>query len=277
MTRIALLMIALVLMTATARGDEPSPSPSPANTAMRMSSGLGDPSKPLELPPPADLARTAQSVALFGAISLAPVALLMCTAFVRIQVVLTLVRQALGSPQVPGNQVITALALLLTLLVMAPAGRLAYDRGVAPYAEGELGFEEAFAAGSGPIKQFMVDQIYNTGHERYLADLYDYAEPPSSGRERPDDARDLPLTVVAPAFLLSELTTALWIGFLIYLPFLVVDLVTSAVLAAAGLVMLPPSQVALPLKLALFVLADGWWLLAESLLKTFAIGPAASG
>lgn len=274
MTRIALSLIALALATATARADEPS---APADAAMRINAGLSDPSRPVALPPPADLAKTAQSVALFGAISLAPVVLLMCTAFVRIQVVLTLVRQALGSPQVPGNQVITALALLLTLLVMAPAGRLAYDRGVAPYAEGELGFAEAFAAGSGPIKQFMVDQIYNTGHERYLADLYDYAEPPSPGRERPDDARDLPLTVVAPAFLLSELTTALWIGFLIYLPFLVVDLVTSAVLAAAGLVMLPPSQVALPLKLALFVLADGWWLLAESLLKTFAIGPASSG
>src|SRR5206468_9532509 len=112
-----------------------------------------------------------------------------------------------------------------------------------------------------------IDQIFRTHHERYLVDLYDYAEGP--GRAAPAACEQLPLRVVAPAFLLSELTTALWIGFLIYLPFLVIDLVVSAVLAAMGLVMLPPSLVAIPLKLIVFVLADGWMLVAGMLLRSF--------
>ena len=116
----------------------------------------------------------------------------------------------------------------------------------------------------------MLDQIYRTHHEQYLRDLYDRAVPPSPGRAEPADGMEAPLRVVAPAFLLSELTTALVIGFQIYLPFLVVDLVVATVLAAMGLVMLPPSLVALPLKLILFVLADGWWLVSGMLLNGFA-------
>ncbi|HEX8200902.1 MAG TPA: flagellar type III secretion system pore protein FliP [Isosphaeraceae bacterium] len=219
---------------------------------------------------PGDVARTVQTVALFSAISLAPAAVLMVTAFVRIQVVLVLLRQALGSPQVPGNQVLTALALLLTALVMAPVAESVYARGIEPFAAGRVGAVEAWDAGTAPLKAFMVDQIYRTHHEQYLRDLYDRAVPPSPGRVEPADGLAVPLRVVAPAFLLSELTTALVIGFWIYLPFLVVDLVVSAVLAAMGLVMLPPSLVAMPLKLILFVLADGWWLVAGMLLDGFA-------
>ena len=117
----------------------------------------------------------------------------------------------------------------------------------------------------------MADQIDRSGHGRYLVDLYNLAEPPGSpGRFEPEEAHDFPLRVIAPAFLLSELTTALMIGFLIYLPFLVVDLVVSAVLSAMGLFMLPPSLVAMPIKLVLFVLADGWLLVSTALLRTFA-------
>lgn len=212
---------------------------------------------------------SAQTVALFALVSLAPVALLMVTAFVRISIVLALLRQALGSPQVPGNQVLTALALLLTALVMQPVADQVYTHAIAPYAAGRASAEQAWTAGSAPIKTFMITQIYRAGHERYLRELYDYAEPPRPERVEPASAEELGLRVVAPAFLLSELTTALVMGFAIYLPFLVIDLVVSTVLMAMGLFMLPPSLVALPLKLIVFVLADGWMLVAGMLLRSF--------
>ena len=220
------------------------------------------------------VARTLPTVALFGLISLAPFALLMLTGFVRISIVLTLLRQALGSPQVPGNQVINALALLLTALLMWPHGEAVYRDGIAPYAEGRADLAAAWEAGSKPIRDYMLKQIVLTRHESYLEALHEYAVPASPGRAIPPPGRleDYPFRVIAPAFLLSELTTALWIGFMIYLPFLVVDLVVAAVLAATGLFMLPPSLVATPVKLVLFVLADGWILVASMLLSTF--GPA---
>src|SRR4029077_2208743 len=130
----------------------------------------------------------------------------------------------------------------------------------------------AWEAGTKPIKVFMVQQIELTRHQDYLWQLYDYVEPPTPGRVDPVYGADFPLRVVAPAFLLSELTTALVIGFQVYLPFLVIDLVVSAVLAAMGLFMLPPSLVAMPLKLILFVLADGWMLVATMLLQSFGGG-----
>jgi flagellar biosynthetic protein FliP len=210
-----------------------------------------------------------QKVALFALLSLVPVAVLMVTGFVRINIVLTLLRQALGSPQVPGNQVLTALALLLTALVMWPVGEKVYTRGIEPYTAKRLSAAAAWEAGTRPIKTFMVQQIELTHHQDYLWQLYDYVAPPTPGRVDPVYGEDFPLRVVAPAFLLSELTTALVIGFYIYLPFLVIDLVVSAVLAAMGLFMLPPTLVALPLKLILFVLADGWLLVSSMLLQSF--------
>ena len=220
-----------------------------------------------------DAARTLQTVVLFGLVSLAPVGLLMLTAFVRISIVLTLLRQALGSPQVPGNQVITALALLLTTLVMWPMGEKVYREAIAPYAEKRVNAAAAWDAGSRPIKAFMIDQIVLTRHQGYLESLYEYAVPSSPGRPEPVPERleDFPLRVVAPAFLLSELTTALLMGFYLYLPFLVVNLVVSSVLAATGLFMLPPALVATPVKLILFVLADGWILVATMLLSSFGL------
>jgi flagellar biosynthetic protein FliP len=218
-----------------------------------------------------DAARTLQTVALFALISLAPVGLLMVTAFVRINIVLTLLRQALGSPQVPGNPVLTALALLLTALVMWPRGEVVYHDAILPYASGQLSAGAAWTAGSQPIKAFMVEQIVLTSHEDYLEALHEYAVPPSPGKAPAVPARpeDFPLRVVVPAYLLSELTTALLIGFFLYLPFLVIDLVVSSVLAATGLFMLPPALVATPVKLILFVLAKGWLLVATMLLSTF--------
>jgi flagellar biosynthetic protein FliP len=224
-----------------------------------------------KLPAGADVWKSVQMIGLFALVSLAPAAVLMLTSFVRIQIVLVLLRQALGSPQVPGNQVLTALALLLTVLVMKPVGDVVYRDSLAPLMAEKITPAQAWEAGSRPIRRFMVDQIVRTRHEHYLTDLYDYAVPPSPDRVEPTYGDDYPFHVIAPAFLLSELTTALTIGFLIYLPFLVIDLVVSAVLAAMGLFMLPPTLVALPLKLILFVLADGWLLVASRLLQTFAV------
>jgi flagellar biosynthetic protein FliP len=227
---------------------------------------------PAGLPPlERDAMRTIQNVALFGLISLAPVGLLMVTAFVRINIVLILLRQALGSPQVPGNQILTALALLLTALVMRPQAEEVYQKAIEPYSAGRLAAKDAWTAGTRPIKAFMVAQIELTNHHEYLQALFDYSVPPSPGRVDPGQIRpeDLPLRVVAPAYLLSELTTALLMGFYIYLPFLVIDLVVSSVLAATGLFMLPPALVATPVKLIVFVLADGWLLVATKLLSSF--------
>jgi flagellar biosynthetic protein FliP len=225
--------------------------------------------------PPLEYRDTMRTAVLFGLISLAPVGLLMVTAFVRINIVLILLRQALGSPQVPGNQVLTALALLLTALVMRPNAEEVYHRAIAPYAAGQISASVAWAAGTKPIKSFMVQQIVWAKHQDYLSALREYAVPPSPGHvdSPPARAEDFPLRIVAPAYLLSELTTALLMGFYIYLPFLVIDLVVSSVLAATGLFMLPPSLVATPVKLIVFVLADGWLLVATVLLSSFAAAP----
>jgi flagellar biosynthetic protein FliP len=225
------------------------------------------------LAPTPELARSVQTVVLFGLISLAPAALLMVTAFVRINIVLVLLRQAMGSPQVPGNQVLTALALLLTALVMRPVAESVYQKGIEPYRNGEATAAEAWRAGTAPVKAFMVRQIQQTNNQHYLWTLYDLTvrkESPTQADPRYVD--ECPLRVVAPAFLLSEIKTGLLIGFFVYLPFLIIDLVVSSVLASMGLFMLPPSLVALPLKLILFVLAEGWLSVATMLLQSFA-GP----
>ena len=231
---------------------------------------------PLIPPDPSDTMRSVQTVVLFGLISLAPFALLMVTAFVRISIVLILLRQALGSPQVPGNQILTALALLLTALVMRPHAEEVYHKAIEPYAARQISAATAWAAGTRPIKAFMVQQIVWTKHQDYLQALYQYTVPSSPGPVDPGPDRPLefPLRVVAPAYLLSELTTALLMGFYVYLPFLVIDLVVSSVLAATGLFMLPPALVATPVKLIVFVLADGWLLVATMLLSSFAGVPS---
>ena len=248
------------------------PNPGPTvtvepTTSVKLTDGPALPTT--GLPPDGDDLKALKSVALIGLFSLAPAVVLMFTSFVRINIVLLLLRQALGSPQVPGNQVLTALAVLLSALVMKPVAETVYVQAIQPYAAGKLAPMAAWEAGSTPVKVFMVNQIDNYDHLDYLWELYEIAEPPHPGRVRPVYPKDFPLRVVAPAFLLSELTTALLIGFLIYLPFLVVDLVVAAVLSAMGLFMLPPSLVAMPLKLILFVLADGWMLVASALLRTF--------
>lgn len=237
------------------------PSPKPATP---VAPGPTDEGLSLD---PKDVFRSVSTVGLFALVSLAPAALLMVTAFVRINIVLVLLRQALGSPQVPGNQVLTALALLLTALVMRPVGEVVYTRAIEPYAKGKATWSEALREASGPVKAYMLEQIERTNHQNYLWAIHDEVSRP--GDREPVYGDDFRFEIVGTAYLLSELTTALVIGFYLYLPFLVVDLVVSAVLAAMGLFMLPPSLVSLPLKLILFVLANGWLKVATMLLGTF--------
>lgn len=228
-----------------------------------------------------------QGLLMMAGISFVPAALLMTTSYVRIQITLSLLRQALGSPSIPGNQVLMALSLLLSMIVMRPVGETIYSRSIEPYMEGRLSQTDAIEAGARPLKRFMVAQIVRTGHEDYLAELLQFAEEQAAGGKSragvanvattlpkisTDTADEYPLHVVAPAFLLSELTTALLLGFAVYLPFLIVDLVVATLLAAMGLWMMPPMMVSTPAKLVLFVLADGWMLTAGALLGGFAVG-----
>jgi flagellar biosynthetic protein FliP len=183
------------------------------------------------------------------------------TAFLRIIVVFGFLRQALGLPGTPPNQVMIGLALFLTWFVMAPAVDRIWTGAVAPYSAGQLTELEAFDAGTLPLREFMLRQT----RERDLALMLNLAEAPDY--EGPED---LPLRVVVPAFVLSELRTSFAIGFLLFVPFLVIDLATAAFLNALGMIMLPPTAIALPFKLLVFVLADGWALVVGALVRSFA-------
>lgn len=232
------------------------------------------------------VSRSAVTLALFAAASLAPAALLMTTAYVRVVIVLSLLRQALGSPQIPGNQVVQILALLITAMIMKPTAEEVRRVAIQPYGEGRLSLEDAWDAGVRPVKRFMARQIDATGHARYATELLELSRAPAPAPARPGEPiapaapepepeyaylDELPLHVLGAAFLLAELNTALWIGFAVYLPFLVIDLVTASALSAMGLYLLPPAQVAIPLKLIVFALAEGWWLVTDMLIRGFSI------
>lgn len=216
---------------------------------------------------PEGLTSTVKIMLLLTVISLAPAVLIMTTSFVRIIVVLGLLRQALGTQQLPPSQVITSLALFLTLLVMAPVWKQVYDEAVVPYSQRELSLEEAWTAGVAPIRQFMSMQIERTGNRDDVWLFIDYLPETSSTPEKYDD---VPLTALLPAFMLSELKTAFLIGFRIYLPFLILDMVIASVMISMGMLMLPPVLISLPFKLLLFVLVDGWNLVVGMLLESFA-------
>ena len=212
---------------------------------------------------------TLQIVLLMSVVSLAPAILLMTTSFVRIVVVLSLLRQALGTQQLPPNQVITSLAMFMTLLLMTPVWSDVYHDAVQPYTDPAvaMSWEEAWQAGIQPIRRFMSRQIEIAGHSDDVWLFYQYL--PESQRGEPSTYDDVPLQVLLPAFVLSELKIAFLIGFQIYLPFLIVDIVVSSITVSMGMMMLPPTMVSLPLKLMLFVLVDGWNLVVGMLMQSF--------
>jgi flagellar biosynthetic protein FliP len=214
---------------------------------------------------PEHLTSTIQIVSLLTVLSLAPAVLLMTTSFVRIVVVLGLLRQALGTQQLPPSQVITSIAMFLTLVIMAPVWKQSYDEGIEPYIEGRIGLERAWESTVAPVRRFMSDQIERTGNSDDVWLFLEYMPDVPT----PASYDEVPLAALLPAFMLSELKTAFLIGFQIYLPFIVLDMVISSVMVSMGMLMLPPVMISLPFKLLLFVLADGWHLVVGMLLESF--------
>lgn len=213
--------------------------------------------------------RIVQLVALITILSLAPSILVMVTSFTRIVVVLSFVRMALGTQQTPPNQVIISLALFLTLFVMAPTMQQAYDRGIAPLMAGEIEEAEAFERAVGPFRAFMSAHVRDAD----LALFHDLAGTPPSAEQNgsgTDASAETPLRVLIPAFMISELRRAFEIGFLVFVPFLIIDMVVASILMSMGMMMLPPIIIALPFKIIFFVLVDGWSLIVGSLVRSFA-------
>lgn len=201
-----------------------------------------------------------QILLLLTILSIAPALLLMLTSFTRLIVVFSILRHALGLQQTPPNQVLISLALFLTFFIMAPAFNQIYTDAIQPYLKGQIKEDSLFEKAGKPLKEFM---LKNT-REKDLALFIKLR-----GEERPKNKDEVSLTTLIPAFMISELKTAFQIGFLLYIPFLVIDIVVSSVLISMGVLMLPPMMISLPLKLLLFVLVDGWNLLVMSLIKSF--------
>jgi flagellar biosynthesis protein FliP len=188
-------------------------------------------------------------------------ALLVCTtSFVRIVVVLSMIRHALGMPETPPNAVILSLSLFLTALSMGSTLQQVNTTGLGPFLDGKIGVEKALELGSAPLKAFMLRQV----HDQDLKTIYDIAHKPL-----PESANEVGISELTPAFMLNELRTAFTIGFVILLPFLLIDLVVSAILLSLGMLMVPPATISLPLKILMFVLIDGWSLVMQGVLGSF--------
>ena len=207
--------------------------------------------------------RVVQLVGLLTVLSLAPSIVIMTTSFVRMVVVLSLLRTALGLQQSPPNAVIVSLALFLSAIVMAPTFQASYEAGVRPLLDQQMELPQAFNEASQPVKRFMLTQVDQDDLALFIR---------LSKTPRPRTAVELPLQVVTPAFMISELKRAFEIGFLLFVPFLVIDLVVASVLMSMGMMMLPPVVISLPFKLIFFVLVDGWRLVAGSLVESFQPG-----
>ncbi len=220
---------------------------------------------------PEGVATSLKTLLTFSILAVAPAILLATTSFVRVSVVLALLRQGIGAGQVPSNQTIAALAVFLSLLIMTPVWSEVYETAVVPYSEGQISNAEAFQRGQAPIRAFLWRQIEKTGNVETIGVFTQFIP----GKENPEFYEDVPWRALAPAFLLSELKTAFLIGFQVLVPFLIIDVVVSSVLVSTGMMMLPPTVVSLPFKLALFVLSDGWTLVIKSLLESFAWSGAA--
>jgi flagellar biosynthetic protein FliP len=198
---------------------------------------------------------------LMTVLSLAPAILVMLTSFTRIVIVLGLLRRALGTNQMPPNQVMIGLALFLTVFIMAPVWQKINQTALQPYLEKKIDHHQAFNNAAKPLREFMFKQT----REKDLALFVDIAK-----MNQPRNSDDIPIKVLIPSFIISEVKTAFQIGFLLYVPFLIIDMVVASVLLSMGMMMLPPIMISLPFKLMVFVLSDGWYLLVGSLVKSFA-------
>jgi flagellar biosynthetic protein FliP len=214
---------------------------------------------------PEGLSSSIQVMLLLTVLSLAPAALLMTTCFVRVIVVLGLLKQALGTQTLPPSQVITSIALFITLLVMTPVWTQVYTEAIVPYSQKKMTLDQAWDRGVKPVRKFMTAQIERTGNSDDIWLFMNYLP----NHPTPASYDDVPLQALLPAFMLSELKTAFVIGFQIYLPFIILDMVVASVMVSMGMLMLPPVLLSLPLKLLLFVLVDGWRLVVGMLMESF--------
>jgi flagellar biosynthetic protein FliP len=212
---------------------------------------------------PGDISVLLQIVFLLTVLSLAPAILMLMTSFTRLAVVFAFLRHALGTQQTPSNQIIAGLALFLTFFIMMPVWQKINGNALQPYLNEEISQEVALTRAVNPIRQFMFRQT----REKDLALLVKMA-----GRKKPRNQEDIPTSVLIPAFVISELKTAFVIGFVLYVPFLIIDMVVASVLLSMGMMMLPPILISLPFKLMLFVLVDGWHLIVGSMVKSFVSG-----
>ncbi|MDA8414019.1 MAG: flagellar type III secretion system pore protein FliP [Desulfobacteraceae bacterium] len=246
--RAALLIAAAILvLTASVAMAEPLALPT-------ISVGMGKVTKP------GDMAVVLQIFFLMTILSLAPGLLIMTSSFTRIVVVLSFLRTAMGTQQAPSNQIVIGLSLFLTFFVMSPVWQQVNTQALQPYKEQKISQEQAIELGVAPVRKFMFSQT----REKDLALFISLSKLP-----RPKNAADIPILTLIPAFIISELRTSFQIGFLIYIPFLVVDMVVASVLMSMGMMMLPPVMISLPFKILLFVLVDGWGLVIGSLVKSF--------
>ncbi len=224
--------------------------------------GAANPSVTIDLGQtgPKQTAVVIQILALLTVLSLAPAFFIMVTSFTRIVIVLSFLRQAIGTQQVPPNQILISLALFITVFVMAPVGEAVYSQALQPLLAEQISYEEAWSKGIQPIRSFMLKQVRDKDLELFIE---------LSKVPKPQTVDQVPIHVVIPAYILSELRVAFQIGFLIYIPFLIVDMVVASILMSMGMMLLPPAVISLPFKLILFVLADGWYLVVGSLVKSF--------
>ena len=255
---LVVLMLLLLPETALAQAADaanaaPAPAPTQPDGGWRLAIDLEGAEQP------GRVTVALQIVIMMTLLSLAPSLIMLMTCFTRIVIVLGFVRTALGVPSAPANQIIIGLSLFLTFFVMGPVLQRANDEGLQPYLAGELRTVEALDRASAPLKEFMLQQTRTRDLEFFL----------QLGRFPPTKVQDLPLRVVVPAFIISELQTAFQMGFLLFLPFLVIDLLISSTLMSLGMMMMPPAIVSLPFKLLLFVLVDGWHLVVKSLVDSF--------
>ncbi len=201
-----------------------------------------------------------QLLVLLTVLSLAPAILILATSFTRIVIVLSMVRSAIGTPTIPPNQVVIGLSLLLTFFIMTPVYQEVNSQAIEPYLEGEIEQTEALDIAQEPIREFMFSQVREKDLELFVG---------LTSENRPDTLEDIPTVVLLPAFVISELRAAFIMGFAIYVPFLVIDMIIASILLAMGMMMLPPSLVSLPFKILLFVMVDGWYLITRSLSMSF--------
>ncbi|MBS0180774.1 MAG: flagellar type III secretion system pore protein FliP [Nitrospira sp.] len=209
---------------------------------------------------PKQTAVVIQILILLTVLSLAPALFIMVTSFTRIVIVLAFLRQALGTQTVPPNQVLLSLALFLTMFIMAPVGQAVYNNALQPLMAEQISYEDAWKKGIEPVRGFMLRQVREKDLELFIT---------LSRMPKPDRVEDVPTQAIIPAFILSELRIAFQIGFLIYIPFLIVDMVVASILMSMGMMLLPPVVISLPFKLILFVLADGWYLVVGSMVRSF--------